>query len=253
MRRLLRYRYNNIPTDDGGRYFYIYENGDFWSPTYLPVKRELDDYECRHGLGYSVITGKRGGLEAEVLYFVPRGANAEIHQVTLRNQSSETRSVTLFSFVEFCLWNGYDDMTNFQRNFSTGEVEIDGSTIYHKTEYRERRNHFAFYHVNAPLAGFDTDRESFVGLYNGLHEAQAVSHGRSNNSVASGWSPIGSHSLDVTLKPGEEKAFVFILGYVENAQDEKWERPGVINKIHAREMISAFSTTEQVQKALDDL
>ncbi len=253
LRRLTRYRYNNTPTDTGGRYFYIHENGDFWTPGYMPVKRKLDKFECRHGMGYTQITGSRGGLEAELLFFVPLGVNAEVQQVTLRNQSDKLRSFTLFSFLEFCLWNANDDMTNFQRNFSTGEVEIEGSTIYHKTEYRERRDHFAFYTVNAPVAGFDTSREAFCGVYNGLHEPQVVAAGKSNNSVASGWAPVGSHSIDVTLQPGESKTFVFVLGYIENPRDQKWVAPGVINKTRAQELIAQFSTPAQVQAALAQL
>jgi len=253
MRRLLRYRYNNVPTDIGGRYFYISENGDYWTPSYMPVKRALDSFECRHGLGYTRITGVRKGLRADVLFFVPLGVNAEVHKVTLKNESAETRSFTLFSFLEFCLWNANDDMTNFQRNFSTGEVEVDGSTIYHKTEYRERRNHYAFYSVNAPVAGFDTDRETFIGLYNSFGDPQVVVDGKSRNSVASGWSPIASHSLSVTLKPQEEKTFIFVLGYIENPKEEKWERPGIINKTRAKTMIASLSTDAQVDQALTAL
>jgi cellobiose phosphorylase len=252
-RRILRYRYNNVPTDMGGRYFYIAEQGDYWTPSYMPVKRELDRFECRHGLGYTRITGARNEIEAEMLFFVPLGVNAEVHQVTLRNRSTQTRHLTLFSFVEFCLWNAYDDMTNFQRNFSTGEVEVEGSTIYHKTEYRERRDHFAFYSVNAPIAGFDTDREAFAGLYNSLSEPQVVSEGRSRNSVASGWSPIASHSLGITLQPQDAATFIFVLGYVENPASEKWERPGVVNKARAHALINAFAAREQVDSALANL
>ncbi|MCC7206958.1 MAG: glycosyl transferase, partial [Anaerolineae bacterium] len=203
MRRLTRYRYNNAPTDMGGRYFYIHEDGEYWSPSFLPVRAALDFYECRHGMGYTRITGERNGLAAEMLFFVPLGLNAEVHQVTLRNRSGWPRRFTLFSFLEFCLWNAWDDMTNFQRNFSTGEVEIEGSTIYHKTEYRERRDHYAFYHVNAPVSGFDTDRDAFLGLMRGLGEPQVVEEGQPRYSVASGWSPIASHALEVNLAPGE--------------------------------------------------
>jgi cellobiose phosphorylase len=253
LRRVLRYRYNNVPTDAGGRYFYVRDGSDFWSPSWAPVKRELEKFECRHGLGYTRITGQRNGLEAEVLYFVPLGFDAEVHQVTLRNRTAARKRVKLFSLVEFCLWNAHDDQTNFQRNWSTGEVEIDGSTLYHKTEYRERRDHFAFYHVNQPVAGFDTDRESFFGLYNGLHEPNVVVAGQSKNSVASGWQPIGSHCLEVELDPGAEKTFVFLLGYIENPREEKWEKPGIINKTRARAMIAKFSTPQQVAEAFDAL
>jgi cellobiose phosphorylase len=250
LRRLLRYRYNGVPTDAGGRTFYVRDGDDTWTPSWAPVKRDLEHFECRHGLGYTRITGKRGGVRAELLFLVPLGANAELHQVTLRNEGTTRKRLRLFSLVEFCLWNALDDQTNLQRNWSTGEVEVDGSTLYHTTEYRERRNHYAFYHVNAPLAGFDTDRESFLGLYNGMHEPQVVASGEPRNSVANGWQPIGSHALDAELGPGEERTFVFVLGYVENPVDRKWERPGVVNKAPARELIARYSTPAQVAEAM---
>ncbi len=253
LRRLTRYRYNNAPTDVGGRYFYIQEGDDYWTPTFMPVKAALDSFECRHGLGYTKIAGERKGIRAELLFFVPLGHTAEVHQVTLKNTGTTPRTLKLFSFLEFCLWNAYDDMTNYQRNFSCGEVEIEGSTIYHKTEYRERRNHFAFYHVNAPIAGFDTDRETFFGLYNTMGEPEVVAKGASSNSVAAGWAPIASHSLEVPLLPGEEKTFIFTLGYVENPVPEKWEKPGVINKTRAKQLYQAFSSKEQVDAALKKL
>ncbi|MGE5558064.1 MAG: GH36-type glycosyl hydrolase domain-containing protein [Bacillota bacterium] len=253
LRRITRYRYNNVPVDNGGRYFYIYDGGDFWSPGWAPVKKDLDKYECRHGLGYSMITGERGGISASALYFVPLEFNGEIHRITLRNTGSREKTVTLFSFVEFCLWNAYDDMTNFQRNFNTGEVEVEDSAVYHKTEYRERRNHYAFYWMNDKIDGFDTDRESFLGLYGGFDAPQAVREGKSRNSMANGWSPIASHSVALTLKPGGSKDFVCILGYVENAEDEKWEAPGVINKKKAHAMMKRFNTASMVDKAFEDL
>ncbi|GIP56622.1 glycosyl transferase [Paenibacillus sp. FSL W8-0186] len=253
LRRITRYRYNNIPLDTGGRYYYLYDNGDFWTPGWMPVKRELDFYECRHGLGYTSITGERGGISVTQLAFVPLGYQGEVHRLTVKNTGTEAKDVSLFSFAEFCLWNAQDDMTNFQRNLSTGEVEVKDSVIYHKTEYRERRNHYAFYSVNRRIDGFDTDRESFVGLYNGLHEPQAVTAGKATNSIASGWSPIGSHEVKLSLAPGEEQSLIFILGYVENEEDEKWEAPGIINKKPALAMIEQFATDEDVDRAMQEL
>ncbi len=254
LRRITRYRYNNVPLDlGGGRYYYINDEGDVWSPGWAPVKKELDSYECRHGMGYTKIKGVRGGVETEVTFFVPLNTNAEIHKVVVKNSSDKQKSLKLFSFVEWCLWNAQDDMTNFQRNYSTGEVEVKGSVIYHKTEYKERRNHYAFFSVNAPIAGFDSDRESFMGTYNGYGDPQTVLAGKPNNSVADGWHPVASHCLEVNLAPGEEKEFVFLLGYVENANEDKWESKNIINKKKAEEMIAAFSTAEAVDKAFEEL
>ena len=242
LRRITRYRYNNVPVDMGGRYFYINENGTVWSPGWAPVKTELDSYECRHGMGYTIITGKKNGLSASVEFFVPKDYKGEIQKVTLKNESSEKKSFKLFSFIEWCLWNAQDDSTNFQRNFNTGEVEVEGSTLFHKTEYKERRNHFAFYTVNSPIAGYDADRESFMGLYNGFEAPKAVMEGKSTNTDADGWS----------LEAGESKDYIFILGYVENPVEEKFNADGTMNKSRAYAMIEQFNTVEKVDKAFEE-
>jgi len=252
-RRITRYRYNNVPMDNGGRYFYIKDGDTVWSPGWKPTKTPLDFYECRHGMSYTRITGRKNGIEASVLFFVPLKTWGEVQKLTLRNDSTETRHIKLFSFEEWCLWNAATDMENFQRNFSTGEVEIEGSVIYHKTEYRERRNHYAFYSVNMPVQGYDTDRETFVGLYNGFDEPEAVCDGKPRNSHAHGWSPIASHYLEVDLKPGEHKDIIFLLGYVENGQDEKFAAPQVINKTKAKDMIARFDSADKVDMAFAQL
>ncbi len=252
-RRLTRYRYNNVPMDNDGRYFYIKDGETVWNPGWKPCRTPLDFYECRHGMNYTRVTGRKNGVEASVLFFVPLHKWCEIQKLTLRNQTAEVKQLKLFSFQEWCLWNAVTDMENFQRNFSTGEVEVEGSTIYHKTEYRERRNHFAFYHVNQPISGFDTDREAFVGLYSGKSLPDAVAAGASRNSVAHGWSPIASHCVEVTLQPGEAHDFIFLLGYVENEQDRKFAAHQVINKEKAHLLISEFDTTEKVDRAFADL
>ena len=254
LRRITRYRYNNVPIDMGGRYFYINDNGTIWNPGWSPVKTTLDSYECRHGMGYTVITGQKNDLRAEVTFFVPQNYDGEVQQVVLTNASKFEKTFSFFSFAEWCLWDAQDDCTNFQRNFSTGRVEVEGSTIYHKTEYRDRRDHYAFYTVNDSIDGYDTDRDSFIGLYNGFGDPQAVTYGKASNSFADGWSPIASHYKQITLKPGESKTLVFVLGYVENPADKKFEADGVtINKEKALAMIEKYNTPEKVAAGLAEL
>lgn len=252
-RRLTRYRYNSVPMDNGGRYFYLKDGDTIWNPGWKPCKTPLDFYECRHGMNYTRITGRKNAVEVSVLFFVPLHTWGEVQKLTLQNLGTETKTLKLFSFQEWCLWNAATDMENFQRNFSTGEVEVEGSVIYHKTEYRERRNHYAFYSVNASIDGYDTDRETFVGLYNEFAEPEAVVEGRARNSFAHGWSPIASHYIEVTLAPGESRDFVFLLGYVENAPEEKFAGKQTINKEKALRMIADFDTTAKVDRAFDEL
>ncbi|MBD5526239.1 MAG: glycosyl transferase [Lachnospiraceae bacterium] len=247
--RMTRYRYNDVPNDINGKYFYIKDGNTVWNPGWKPTQTELDSYECRHGIGYSRFTGKKNDVEASVLTFVPMDDNCEISQVKLTNTSSASKSVSLFSYVEWCLWNADDDSRNFQRNLSTGEVEVIGSTIYHKTEYRERRNHYAVYSVNTPVDGFDTSRDAFLGAYRGAANPEVVENGKATNSIARGWSPIASHQINVTLAPGESKSYVFVLGYIENPEDDKWESHNVINKKPANAMLAKYQTDADVDKA----
>ena len=247
--RLTRYRYNNVPYDNNGKYFYIKDGESIWNPGWQPVKADLDSYECRHGLGYSRFTSSSKNVKASVLTFVPMDDTCEVSHVTLTNQDNCVKELKLFSYVEWCLWNADDDSRNFQRNLSTGEVEIVDSAIFHKTEYRERRNHYAVYSVNAKVDGFDTSRDAFLGAYNGADTPDVVVNGACTNSVASGWSPIACHQLNVRLEPGESRSFVFVLGYVENPDDEKWESYGIINKSRAWAMLDRYRTDADVEKA----
>lgn len=253
LRRITRYRYNNVPLDSGGRYFYIKENDIIWNPGWKPVKTPLDSYECRHGLGYTKLNSLKNDINIQLTFFVPISDNCEIHWLQIKNISKNEKSIKIFSFIEWCLWNALDDMTNFQRNFSTGEVEIEESTIFHKTEYRERRNHYAFYHVNHKINGFDTDRDSFIGIYNGFHEPTVVLEGKSKNSIAHGWTPIASHYLELILKPEETKDLIFILGYIENDPDKKFIDKNIINKEKAYQLIEKYNDINKVRKAFDEL
>lgn len=279
-RRITRYRYNSVPMDSVGRYFYLVERRKtasnplqeeslVWNPGWKPCKTELDEYECRHGLNYTRITGAKNEVRASVLHFVPLGVKAEVQRLTLTNLSTEIKHLKLFSYTEWCLWNAATDGENFQRNLSTGEVEVEKETaftaIYHKTEYKERRNHYAYYAVNCVVQGFDTDRESFVGLYNELSEPEAVLNGHSTDSIAQGWSPIASHYIEVELQPGESKDYIFVLGYEENEENKKFDLQSsvltslgekdhhIINKERAHEVIRHFMTVEAVDAAFAEL
>ena len=257
LRRLTRYRYNNVPYDLGGRYLYVNDSGSVWNPGWKPVKAKLDAYECRHGLGYSRILGRKDGLEVESLFFVPPQENLELWKVTVRNKSAKPKSPKIYSFQEFCFYEALNDMTNYQRTYSIGEVEVEGGAIYHKTEYRERRSHYTLFACTGPVTGFDTSRDAFVGIHEGLHEARAPFAGKAGNSMAFGWNPIGSHEVSLTLAPGEEKTFTFILAYVDHELEAfkgpKFTAPFVMNKDLGRAVVAKYSAPGAVDAAFGRL
>jgi cellobiose phosphorylase len=257
LRRLTRYRYNNIPYDNGGRYLYLRDNktGQFWSPTWQPTQTALDEYECRHGQGYTQISSLYEGIRATVRYFVPFGENIEIWRVEVKNERDTPADLSLFSFIEFNLWDANDDMTNFQRNLNIGQVEVEDDVIYHKTEYRERRDHFAYFACSAPVAGFDTSRDAFLGSYRGLERPQVVEGGQATNSMAHGWAPIGSHQVEIKLEAGATQTLAFVLGYHENPRDAKFDPPDsqTINKKTVKPIIAKYRDIDNVDAAFEAL
>ncbi|HRY53858.1 MAG TPA: glycosyl transferase [Spirochaetia bacterium] len=252
-RRLTRYRYNNVPYDLGGRYLYVNDGGLVWNPGWKPVKASLDRYECRVGLGYTRILGEKAGLEVELTFFVPLGENLELWKVRVRNKTGVRKAPRLFSYQEFCFYEALNDQSNYQRTWSIGEVEVEGGAIYHKTEYRERRSHYALFACTRPVSGFDTSREAFVGVHEGLHEARAPFAGACTGSKAYGWNPIGAHQLDLELEPGEEQEFAFILAYVDQGGAPKFESPGVMDKSKGRALVERYAKPGAVDAAFASL
>ena len=253
LRRITRYRYNNLPLDSDGFHFYIKENDVVWNPGWQPVQTALDEYECRHGLGRSMIRGKKNGLSASQEMFVPTEDPILLTRLTLKNEGAEEKTFDVFSFIEFCLWDAMDDASNFQRNLSTGEVEVEGRTIFHKTEYRERRDHYAFSWCSEEAEDFDTSRESFMGVYGTPARPEAVAEGRCKNSIAHGWQPVAARRLRISLKPGEEKSLLYLLGYAEVEEEKKFVSPGVINKTEAYRLIDKYGTDESFERAKQKL
>ena len=261
LRRLTRYRYNNAPLDMGGRYIYLRDDGAgdsqpiYWSPTWMPTRSKLDEYECRHGLGYTSIQSLANGIRSQIRYFVPLGERCEIWELTVTNQRKTNADLSIFSAIEFCLWDANDDATNFQRNYSIGEVEVSDGVIYHKSEYRERRNHYAYFACSEPLKGFETQRDAFLGGYRGWDSPAVVEAGKTSDSIAHGWQPMGSHHVKIQLKAGEQRKIIFILGYHENPENEKFDPPNsqVINKRPIQPIISRYKNPDEVEIAFQAL
>ena len=254
LRRITRYRYNNSPLDSDGFHVYLRDGeGTVWNPGWQPTQTELTSYTCRHGLGYTTIEGKLGSIASTQEMLVPQGDNCLLLRLTVKNEGDTPKKLTVFPYVEFCLWDAMDDSSNFQRNFSTGEVEVTDRAIYHKTEYRERRDHYAFLWSSIPFDGFDTARDAFVGVYGGPQMPQAVKNGKCTGSLAHGWAPVGAMEFDLELAPGQSRSILLGLGYIENPQEEKFTAPGVINKTRADAMMARYAAPDAFDRAKEAL
>jgi len=220
-RRILRYRYNNVPADRPGRYLYIRDNktGKYWSPTWQPVLEKLSTYECRHGLGYTKISSSYSDIESEATYFVPVDENLEIWMLTLKNASSEKKELSVFSYAEFCLWQADHDQTDLQSIQFRAVAKYEDDAIYHS--FFDVSTGYAFFASSGAVTGYDCNREKFIGPYRGESNPLAVEKGQCFNSEARGGNPIAATSNSVKLSPGETHTIIFVLGVVNKKSDAK--------------------------------
>jgi N,N'-diacetylchitobiose phosphorylase len=218
-KRILRYRLNNLPMDRPGRYIYIRDNksNDYWSATWAPVQRDskAENYECRHGFGYTKIKNCRNNIGSSVQYMVPLDDNLEIWQMTLVNRSKNTKNLSIFPYAEFSLWDAEQDLSNFQFTHHIVRCHADGNMINHTT-WTQRMGLYAFFASSETPAAFDCDREQFIGAARSEADPQAVENGKCTNSVCSMGNAIAAFEIPVTLSPGEKKEIVFLLGTAKN-------------------------------------
>jgi cellobiose phosphorylase len=224
-RRILRYRYNNVPVDRPGRYIYVRDDasGDYWSGSWQPVLKDLSKYryECRHGLSYTVISSAYAGITTETTYLVPLGENLEIWRIRVGNTSKKKRAISLFTYVEFCLWDAVNDMTDFQYNLNIGQTKYRGNAIYHVTNHHAHQPCFAWFWSSKAVASWDGVRQAFIGPYRSESNPIAVEKGRCHGELAVGWGPVAGLHVRLALDPGEQEEVTFMLGCGETLGEEK--------------------------------
>jgi cellobiose phosphorylase len=223
--RFLRMRFNGVPMDQPGRLFYVRDrdSGDFWSGSWQPVGKPLDQYEstCRHGMAYTIIESRYAGIQTEATYFVPLGQTFEYWRMKVTNTSDRARKLSLFTYCEFAnLWHTFQDLTNLQYSLfitrATLEDGILGVTCNPNYDFDGKdltgcnRTWMAL--AGAPLAGVETVRERFLGSYGGYAAPEVVAKGKCSNFLAEGDNVVGGQQADLDLAPGESREIIVLLG-----------------------------------------
>jgi N,N'-diacetylchitobiose phosphorylase len=253
--KFTRLVFNAVPADQPGRYFYLLdrETGEYWSASWQPVGKDLEQYrsECRHGTAYTVITSAYAGIETEATYFVPLGASYEVWILRVKNASDRRRRLGVFSCVELVSeWHTWHDQFNLQYSQYIVRCELVDEMIAHATcpnlpehpdfENRDQSRHTFLALIGAKLAGFDTDREAFLGRYRTYRDPAVVERGRCTGSVAQGDNAVGVFQVELELGPGEEREFAVLLG-VGRAQ------------VAGRKAREEMGSVAQARRALDQL
>jgi len=226
--RFLRWRFNSIPMDQPGRYFYLRdrEDGDYWSNSWQPVGKPLDQFKstCRFGTSYAIFSSEYRGIHSESTYFVPLGQDFEYWRLKVRNDGPKRRDLGIFTYCEFSSeWNIFQDSLNLQYSSYCVQTEWRENMIRCSSLNNLPPDPANFYHgdqgrwswmsmVGSEVAGYDTDRERFIGTYRSFHNPLAVERGYCENSLAYGDSACGGIHTDISLEPGEEKEILILLG-----------------------------------------
>jgi cellobiose phosphorylase len=226
--RFMRLRFNAVPLDQPGRTIYLHdhESKDYWSAAWQPVGKPLDCYksECRHGSAYTIISSEYEGIRSETTYFVPLGRNFECWLVKLTNLSEKPRQLSAFTYVEYAgNWSAADDLINLQYTQHTVKMAVEDNIIDHGTNVnipempdnfaeKDQGRHTFQALVGAEIAGYDTDRASFLGNYRGYGNPIVVEQGQCTNSLAVGDNACGSLQARIALAPGQTKEFLVLMG-----------------------------------------
>ncbi len=227
--RFLRLRFNSVPMDQPGRYFYLRDNvnGDYWSASWQPVGKSLEDYQstCRHGTAYTVIESRYSGIRTEATYFVPLGQTFEYWRLRVTNESATPRNLSVFSFCEFTnQWDTFQDQVNLQYSLFIvkGEMLEDGilriaiqdnlTTQTEAVSLDDIARHIWVAMTGSPATGFDTSRQAFLGTYGGYHNPLAVEQGQCTGSQAFGDNACGSLQTKLELAAGETRNILILLG-----------------------------------------
>jgi N,N'-diacetylchitobiose phosphorylase len=232
--RFMRFRPNALPMDQPGRYIYLHDKDskDYWSGSWQPVGKPFDTYktECRHGTAYTIITSEYSAIQSQTTYFVPLGREFECWKVKIKNNDNKKRRLSAFTFIEYSnFWQIWLDIINLQYTQYIMKMSVVDNILNHainpalpvvKGDFMANQSRVTFMGIaGAEVAGFDTDREKFIGPYRVYHNPLVVENGKCTNSIAVGDNACGVIQTDMELQPGEEKTFVVLLGIGE-AQDE---------------------------------
>lgn len=225
-RRIIRYRFNNIPMDRPGRYTYIRDDKtkEYWTPTWQPVVKPIKDFECRHGLNYTIIKSKYNNIESEATYLVPLDDDLEIWMLKIKNTGKKLRNLSIFPYAEFGFWNAMEDL-NIQWVPHITMSDFENNSIYFKflephppfdykdPDYQGDKPGFAFFTSNKKAKGFECDRDKFIGAYHSENNPQAVIAGKTSKKILRGGNGCGALHLTAKLKPGQEDTIIVMCGF----------------------------------------
>ncbi len=254
--RFTRLMFNAIPMDQPGRYFYIRDraSGDYWSASWQPVGKDLEDYRstCRHGTAYTVIESEYEGIQSESTYFVPLGRNFEIWLLKLINRSERPRELSVFTYLEYTNeWVMQQDLLNLQYTQYIVRVQPVDGMLEHSInrslpadpedfQNRDQGRWTFLALVGADMMGYETDRDAFLGPYRTYADPLCVERGECSGSEAYGDNACGTVQTDLELAPGESREFMVLLG-VGKASEA------------GRRAVEEFDSTQKARAALQEV
>jgi len=268
--RVLRMRFNGVPVDEPGRYLYLRDDdgagplaaGDFWSASWQPVGKPLDAYSARvrHGLGYSVFESAYGGIRSEMTVFIPAGQAFEYWSLVVTNTGETRRALSVFSYAELANdWTYRQDLENLQYSQYVVRATYSDGMIHRLNSTRDAMSELWFGVAGAPVVGYDTDRDAFLGPYRTPSAPLAVERGACSDTETVGDNSCASLQVRLDLAPGESRQVIFCLGV--GAPDRQWrdERQGVgaapaePSLPPGREVMAEFANPARVAAELESI
>lgn len=219
--RVTRFRANGVPLDRPGHYVYLRddETGDYWTISWQPVGKDLNeaDYRVHHGLSYSKFVCDYADIHAEQLMFIPLGDDVELWDVRITNTGNKPRKLSLFSYLEFSFHHIEIDNQNHQMSLYAAGSNYSDSIIEYDFFYEPWTYHF--HTASFDPDSYDSHRDSFIGTYASESNPKAVIAGKCSNYSELGGNHCGALHKQVALAPGESVRVIFMLGVGSREKD----------------------------------
>ena len=229
---------NDPVSDPPGEAIYLrdLETGALWTPTAQPI-RGPGRYITRHGFGYSRFQHGEGGVEADLVQFVPVADPVKISHLRLHNTSAQTRRLSVTAYAEWVLGT---TRTATAAHLVT-EVDADTGAILARNPFGMAfPGRVAFADLGEQTRSRSADRGGFLGE-GSLADPAALRAAGLDGASGAALDPCAALQRLVTIPPGGTVDVVFLIGQSRSAEEAR----ALIHRIRSQDPEAMLADVRQ--------
>lgn len=239
--------WSNDPIIDGeSEEIYIRDNetSEAFSISPKPI-RDKGEYIISHGFGYSKFKHYAKGIIGEMTTYCPREDTCKISIIKLTNNTNVQRKLSIMYYAEMVLGVSKQLTSQYISTYYDKEDKFIYSNNAYSSDFKDSLAYLKI--IGGNNSSFTGDRTEFIGAEGSIEKPKALGKINLNNKVGAGVDPCLAESVEISIKPSEEKYIIAILG----AEDSKDKIKDTIIKY--KDIDNCFNELEKVKVFWKDL